>query len=240
VIYTGSQGGRQWARKLIESPPPRTIARFAGFIEERQGSNAQVDSLQKNPNSDSKHIPRRNRNAQRGRTIQTERNSIGFHKRVPQRGDIVLFCVRCGRLVGAAVTTRILAFGTLQGSDRQSAFDDFVVFDSLEREPINVRVRRDVWKVRNTTRRDGFYPLYGRHVRTTRSRTNARSVGTGLIPFRRNGNFVPRPRKTDCDQSAGPAASAAAIRDGFLARSGLAANDASLAATPGTASDGQF
>ena len=129
---------------------------------------------------------------------------------------------------GVTSTTPNLAFGSTQQAKGQSAETDFVVYDSLG-NPLNVRVTAVLQSVNGTSSTYRWFADSPENVPTS---GNAIAVGTGLITFDGNGNFITATNSSVAiDRTNVPAQSPLEFNLNFSNVSGLAASTDSLSAT---------
>ncbi|CAN0485007.1 unnamed protein product, partial [Hapterophycus canaliculatus] len=141
--------------------------------------------------------------------------------------DIDLSSFRLEDELGS-ITTPNLAFGTTQEAIGQSAATDFVVYDSLG-VPINVRVTTTL---EERTDEATIYRWYADSPDNSVPGRNDIAVGTGLIRFDGNGNFVTATEDTIAINRLGvPSVTPLQFQMDFSLVSGLATPEATLAAT---------
>jgi len=227
LIYTGRKGGRTMGAKELEITATSTMQDLLDFIEDASGiQTLQVDSQNPIPDSEN-NILGETGTLKPGAYIQDGRIRLVSNNGTSNAVDIDLSAFRLRDEVGQ-VTTPNMAFGTLQEAIGQSASTDFVVFDSLG-VPINVRVSATL---ESRTDEATVYRWYADSPDNAIPGRNDTAVGTGLIRFDGNGNFVTATEETIAISRQGlPSVSPLQFEMDFSLVSGLAANDASLAAT---------
>ena len=225
--FTGRKGGRALGTKDLEITETSTVQDLLDFVADASGiQRVQVDSV--NP------IPR-SRNTIVGETGELNPGAYivdGRIRLVSNNGeasavDIDLSSFRLTDAAGV-VTTPNLAFGVRQEAAGQSAASDFIVYDSLG-VPVNVRVTTTL---ESRTDEATIYRWYADSPDNQSGDGDAISVGTGLIRFDGNGNFVTATNTSiGVDRSGVPSVSPLQFNMDFSLVSGLANQDASLAAT---------
>jgi flagellar hook protein FlgE len=126
------------------------------------------------------------------------------------------------------ITTPNIAFGVRQEAVGQSAATDFIIYDSLG-VPINVRVTTTLEERSDEAT---IYRWYADSPDNEVPGGSNIAVGTGLIQFDGNGNFVTATEDTVSINRIGvPSVTPLQFKMDFSSVSGLAANDASIAAT---------
>jgi len=121
-----------------------------------------------------------------------------------------------------------LAFGTIQEAEGTSAASDFIVYDTLG-VPINVRVTA---ALESRTDESTVYRWYADSTNNQPLSGNDITVGTGLVTFDGNGNFVSATNnRVSVNRHGVPSVTPLQFELDFSAVSGLATNDATLAAT---------
>ncbi len=127
-----------------------------------------------------------------------------------------------------SVETPNLAFGTKQEAVGQSAASDFVVYDSLG-IPVNVRV---TVALESKVSGESVYRWYADSPDNQPLSGSNISLGTGLIKFDGNGNFVSTTNdRIAVNRNGVPSVSPLQFKIDFSSVSGLAASKATLAAT---------
>tara|TARA_R110002049_G_scaffold2750_8_gene22111 strand:- start:13812 stop:16250 length:2439 start_codon:yes stop_codon:yes gene_type:complete len=227
LSYSGRKGGRALGTKEFEITETSTVQDFIDFIESSSGiQSVQLDSQNPILASENK-IP-----GESGDLIPGGYISDGSLRFVSNTGElngleIDLAAFRIEDELGN-ITTPNLAFGTIQEAVGQSAASDFIVYDSLG-VPINVRVTAALESRSDTETVYRWYadspenqPLTGTNV----------AVGTGLLKFDGNGNFVTATSDQIAINRTGiPSVSPLQFSLDFDLVSGLATQEASLAAT---------
>ena len=227
LSYSGRKGGRALGTKTLEITDITTVQDFIDFIETSSGvQSVQLDS--QNPILSSENrIP-----GESGELIPGGYITDGALRFVSNTGElnaleIDLAAFRIEDEFGN-ITSPNLAFGVIQDPVGQSAASDFIVYDSLG-VPINVRVTATLESRSDTETVYRWYadspenqPLTGTDV----------AVGTGLLRFDGNGNFVTATSDQIAINRTGiPSVSPLQFTLDFDLVSGLATQEASLAAT---------
>ncbi len=228
LTYTGRKGGRALGEKDFEITETTTVQDFIDFVEAASGiQSSQVDSTNPIPTS-SNNLPGQTGTIFPGGYIQN--GSIQFVSNTGEANalDIDLSGFRVKNRDGV-VTTPNLGFGTVQEAVGQSAVSDFIVYDSLG-VPINVRISATL---ESRTDEQTIYRWYADSPdnQTTGGGTGI-SVGTGLIQFDGNGNFITATNDQVAINRQGiPSVSPLQFTVDFRKVSGLATKEATLAAT---------
>ncbi|TWU45940.1 Flagellar hook protein FlgE [Novipirellula aureliae] len=227
LSYSGRKGDRALGSKDFEITETTTMQDFIDFVEDSSGiQTVQVDAVNPIPASEN-NIPGQTGTIYPGGYIQD--GTIRFVSNTGEANglEIDLAAFRIKGLDGN-VTTPNLGFGTLQEGVGESAVSDFIVYDSLG-VPINVRMTATL---ESRTDEQTVYRWYADSPENqTTSGTNI-SVGTGLIQFDGNGNFIAATNDQIAINRTGvPSVSPLQFTVDFNRVSGLATESASLAAT---------
>ncbi|MEM6363631.1 MAG: flagellar hook-basal body complex protein [Planctomycetota bacterium] len=227
LSYTGRKGGRTLGTKTLEITDTSTMQDLLDFISDASGVQAfQVDSANPIPAS-ANNIEGETGTLVAGAYIQDGRIRVVSNNGEANAVDIDLSAFRLEDSVGS-VSTPNLAFGVEQEAVGQSAASDFVVYDSLG-VPINVRVTA---ALESRTDEATIYRWYADSPDNQEDGQNDIAVGTGLIRFDGNGNFVTATEETVSILRQGiPSVSPLQFDMDFSLVSGLATQEASLAAT---------
>ncbi|MGV3485387.1 MAG: flagellar hook-basal body complex protein [Planctomycetaceae bacterium] len=227
LSYTGRKGGRALGQKDFEITSTSTVQDLIDFIELSSGvQTVQLDAQNPIPSSINTIV------GETGDLVPGGSIKDGAIRFVSNTGELNALEIDLTgfRLTTAdgVVTTPNLAFGSLQEAVGQSAASDFIVYDSLG-IPVTVRVTATLESRTNGETVYRWYadspdnqPLTGTNV----------GLGTGLIKFDGNGNFVTTTNDTIAvNRNNVPSATPLQFNIDFSAVSGLAAAKASLAAT---------
>jgi flagellar hook protein FlgE len=227
LSYTGRKGGRALGSKEFEITATSTVQDFIDFVEESSGlQTVQIDAQNPIPTSANNII------GESGTLVPGGSIHNGAIRFVSNTGelnglDIDLTAFRI-RTPNGVVQTPNLAFGTRQDAVGQSAVSDFIVYDSLG-IPVTVRVTATLESRNSGETVYRWYadspdnqPLTGTNV----------SLGTGLIRFDGNGNFISTTNdRIAINRTNVPSVTPLQFNIDFSSVSGLAASKASLAAT---------
>lgn len=228
LSFTARKGGRGLATKTFTITETTTLQELLDFMREATGIQRAADDPQ-NP------IPNSVNTIDAGGTDLVPGISIlpnGKIRVVSNNGvdNAVEIGLSAFSLTGSDnnVSTPNLGFGSVQQAKGQSAVADFVAYDSLG-TAINVRVTAVLEQRTGTSTVYRWFadspqndPLTGADI----------SVGTGLIYFDGEGNFVTATRNTvSIDRRNVPAASPLEFNLDFTQLSGLAEAKATLAAS---------
>ncbi len=227
LSYTGRKGERSLGTKQFAVTETSTVQELIDFIETASGVQSfQVDSQNPIPTSEN-NIPGETGNLTPGGYIKD--GAIRF---VSNNGelaalDIDLTAFRVEDELGT-VTTPNLGFGVVQEGIGQSAVSDFIVNDSLG-VPINVRVTATL---EERTDEQTIYRWYADSPDNQPLAGSRVAVGTGLIKFDGNGNFITATNSTISIERHGvPSVTPLQFEANFSRVSGLATQEAALVAT---------
>jgi flagellar hook protein FlgE len=227
LSYNGRKGGRALGTKEYEITATSTVQDMIDFIEAASGiQSLQLDS--QNPILSSENrIPGETGDLLPGGYIQD--GALRFVSNTGELNalEIDLAAFRIEDDLGN-VTTPNLGFGVRQEAVGQSAASDFIVYDSLG-VPINVRVTA---ALERRTDEETVYRWYADSPENQPlSGTNV-AVGTGLLQFDGNGNFVTATNdRIAINRNGVPSVSPLQFNLDFGLVSGLATQEATLAAT---------
>ncbi|TWT83409.1 Flagellar hook protein FlgE [Planctomycetes bacterium CA13] len=227
LSYSGRKGGRALGTKEFEITDTSTMQDFIDFIETSSGiQTVQVDGQNPIPQSQN-NLPGQSGEISPGGYIQD--GAIRF---VSNNGEanaltIDLSAFRIETASGN-VTTPNLGFGTIQEAVGQSAVSDFVVYDSLG-VPINVRMTATL---ESRTDEQTVYRWYADSPENQSVNGTNIAVGTGLVQFDGNGNFIATTNdQVAINRNGIPSVSPLQFTVDFGKVSGLATQEATLAAT---------
>ncbi|MDG2221658.1 MAG: flagellar hook-basal body complex protein [Rubripirellula sp.] len=227
LSYSGRKGGRALGAKEFEITADSTMQDFVDFIEDSSGIQSVVLDSQNAILPSENLIPGESGDLVPGGYIQD--GSIRFVSNTGELNalEIDLTAFRIEDEVGN-ITTPNLAFGVKQEAVGQSAASDFVVYDSLG-VPLNVRVTATL---EQRTDQETIYRWYADSPDNQAVTGSDIAVGTGLLSFDGNGNFVSATNnRVSINRDGVPSVSPLQFDMDFGLVSGLAAQDASLAAT---------
>lgn len=227
LSYSGRKGGRALGTKNFDVTATSTVQDFIDFIEASSGiQSLQLDS--QNPILASENrIPGETGDLVPGGYIQD--GALRFVSNTGELSalEIDLAAFRIEDELGN-VTTPNLGFGVTQEAVGQSAASDFIVYDSLG-VPINVRVTATLER---RTDEETVYRWYADSPENQPLTGTDVAVGTGLLQFDGNGNFVTATNdRIAINRNGVPSVSPLQFDLDFGLVSGLATQDASLAAT---------
>ncbi|MCP4886147.1 flagellar hook-basal body complex protein [Rubripirellula sp.] len=227
LSYSGRKGGRALGAKEFEITADSTMQDFVDFISDSSGIQSVVLDSQNAISPSENLIPGETGELVPGGYIQD--GSIRFVSNTGELNalEIDLTAFRIQDEVGN-VTTPNLAFGVKQEAVGQSAASDFVVYDSLG-VPLNVRVTATL---EQRTDQETIYRWYADSPDNQAVTGSDIAVGTGLLSFDGNGNFVFATNdRVSINRDGVPSVSPLQFDMDFGLVSGLAAQEASLAAT---------
>ncbi|SMP62305.1 flagellar hook protein FlgE [Neorhodopirellula lusitana] len=227
LSYTGTKGDRTLGTKELEITETSTVQDLLDFISDASGIQTfQVDSTNPIPDSEN-NIAGETADLKPGAYIVDGKIRIVSNNGEDNAVDIDLASFRLEDEAGG-ITTPNLAFGTKQEAVGQSAATDFVVYDSLG-VPINVRVTATL---ESRSDEATIYRWYADSPDNSVPGNEDIAVGTGLIQFDGNGNFVTSTNDTISINRLGvPSVTPMQFDMDFSLVSGLATEEASLAAT---------
>ena len=227
LTYQGEKGNRLLGAKSFEITAGSTVQDLIDFVEEASGIQvAQVNSANPIPVSKN-NIAGETADLLPGGYIQD--GAIRFVSNTGELNalDIDLTAFRVEDNLGN-ITVPNLAFGTIQEAAGTSAVSDFVVYDSLG-VPINVRVTATL---EQRSDEETVYRWYADSPENQPTSGSDIAVGTGLIRFDGNGNFISVTNDTvNINRNGLPSVSPLQFNLDFTTVSGLATETASLAAT---------
>ncbi len=227
LSYTGRKGGRALGTQELQITATTTVQDLIDFVAASSGiQTAQIDSQNPIPTSEN-NIQGETGNLVPGGII--EDGAIRFVSNTGELNalEIDLTAFRLEDELGN-ITIPNLAFGTVQEAEGTSAASDLIVYDTLG-VPINVRVTA---ALERTSDEETVYRWYADSASNQLMGSNNISVGTGLITFDGNGNFVSATNSTvNINRQGVPSVSPLQFNLDFSGVSGLATSDASLAAT---------
>ena len=227
LTYQGRKGGRALGRKSLEITETTTVQHLIDFMSAASGiQTTQVDS--QNPIPSSQNLM----TGESGTLLPGGSINDGALRFVSNTGelnslevDLTAFRLRDRQ---GNISVPNLAFGTIQEARGQSAATDFIVYDTLG-VPINVRVTATLER-RNDE--ETVYRWYADSPGNESQEGQGIAVGTGLVSFDGNGNFVAATNnRVNINRVGVPSVSPLQFDLDFSAVSGLATRDASLAAT---------
>ncbi len=224
--FEGQKGGRTLQSQTFEVTATSTVQDLVSFMQQSMGiQTVSTDSVNPLPNSLN--------------TIEGESGELvagayirnGQIRFVSNNGEdnalgIDLTSIRVTDASGT-VTVPNLAFGSVQEAKGQSAVADFIAYDTLGM-PIRTRVTA-VLESRSDSAT--VYRWFADSADNLPQAGSNISVGTGLITFDGNGNFISATNSTVAiDRRNIPSVSPLQFNLDFSGMSGLAAQDATMAA----------
>jgi flagellar hook protein FlgE len=227
LSFKARKGGRSLESKEFEIKANTTVQELADFMENALGiQSVSTDSV--NPISGSINtITGETGTILPGAYIRNGQLRFVSNNGVDNAVDIDLTSFRITDANGV-VTTPNLAFGSAQKAKGQSAVADFVAYDSLGL-PIRMRIT-SVLESRSDTAT--IYRWFADSADNSTRDGSSIAVGSGLLTFDGNGNFVTASNNTVAVDRLGlPSVSPLEFDIDFSALSGLAATSSSLAAS---------
>lgn len=227
LSYNGRKGGRAIGDSELQITGSTTVQDLIDFITASSGiQTVKLDAQNPIPNSQNKIVGESGvlfpgssifNGAIRVTSNTGELNAVNI--------DLTAFRLRS---TDGTVTVPNLAFGKIQEAKGQGATSDFIVYDSLG-IPVGVRVTA---MLESRTGEEAVYRWYADSTDNEVTGSTAIAVGTGLIKFDGNGNFVTSTNETIAINRQGvPSVSPLQFNIDFSRVSGLAEQNAFLAAT---------
>jgi flagellar hook protein FlgE len=225
--YTGRKGGRALGAQEFAITETTTLQDLIDFITSSSGIQTTTSDSQNPLMASENRIPGETAELSLGGSIQD-----GVIRIVSNTGEQNALEIDLGAFrqtdVSGNLTTPNLAFGVVQEAQGQSAVSDFVVYDSLGM-PINVRVTA---ALESRTDEQTIYRWYADSAGNQSASGTGIAVGTGLLRFDGNGNFVNASQdELAIERSGIPSVSPLRFTLDFSQITGLATEKATLAAT---------
>ena len=225
--FQGRKGGRSLAEKTFTIAATTTVQDMLDFMEESLGIQNALDDPQNPIPGSINVIPNESGTLAPGPSINSGQIRFTSNNGVDNALAIGVSAFQLTTTSGTLLTPD-LGFGSIQQAQGQSAVADVVVFDSLG-IPLNVRVTA-VMEQRTGTAT--VYRWFADSPDNDQVTGNDISVGTGLITFDGEGNFVSATNSTvSIERRNIPSSTPLAFDLDFTSISGLAADNASLAAS---------
>ncbi|MEL6895755.1 MAG: flagellar hook-basal body complex protein [Planctomycetota bacterium] len=227
LTFNGRKGGRTLGNKPFSVTSGSTVGQLLEFIERASGlQNTSVGAVNPVPLSQNT-LPGESGTLAAGGYIVNGRLRLVSNTGEANALEIDLSSFRMEDTAGE-VTSPNLSFGTVQEATGTSASTDFVVYDSLG-VPVNVRVTTTL---ESTNSEETVYRWYADSADNALPGETQSAVGTGLIRFDGNGNYLSTSNdRIAIGRSGSPAESPLEFVVDFSSVSGLATPEASLAAT---------
>jgi flagellar hook protein FlgE len=229
LSFDARKGGRQLATKIFEITSTSTVEDLLLFMEAAMGIQTQADDPN-NPFPGSRNvIPGESGTLSPGAEVRNGQLRIVGNNGVDNAIEIGLSNLRLTTASNQKLPVN-LGFGTIQQAAGQSTVTDFIAYDSLGM-PINVRITAVLQSV------DGNATTYRWFADSPQndgpgSPDVAIAVGTGLISFDGEGNFISATNNlVSIDRRDVPSDKPLEFALNFGTVSGLAASKASLSAT---------
>jgi flagellar hook protein FlgE len=227
LSYNGRKGGRSVGESELIITNTTTVQDLIDFVTAASGiQTIQLDSQNPIPNSLNNIL------GESGTLVPGGSINNGSIRLVSNTGadnalniDLTAFRLRTAT---GSVSVPNLAFGSLQKAQGQSAVSDFIVYDTLG-IPVAVRVTATL---ESRTDTETTYRWYADSPNNDTHGSVATAVGTGLIRFDGNGNFVTATNDgIAINRQETPSVSPLQFNIDFTKVSGLATQTAFLAAT---------
>jgi flagellar hook protein FlgE len=227
LSYNGRKGGRSVGESELVIDSATTVQDLIDFVSAASGiQTVQIDAQNPIPGS-ANNIPGESGTLLPGGLIHN-----GAIRMVSNTGELNALSIDLTafrlRSTNGTVTVPNLAFGTVQEAKGQGAASDFIVYDSLG-IPVSLRVTATLER---RTDEETVYRWYADSPDNESLSNRGIAVGTGLIKFDGNGNFVSSTNDTIAINRQGtPSVSPLQFNIDFTTVSGLATPTAFLAAT---------
>ena len=226
-MFKGRKGGRLMEEKSFNITATSTVQDLMGFMKNSTGIVSDSGDLA-NPIINSKNIIP----GEGGTLLPNNYLANGSIRLVSNTGvdnalgiDLTSFRIRDANGI---VTSPNLGFGTLQEATGQSAVTDFIAYDSLG---LPIRMRLTATLEQRTDQQLAYRWYADSSDNSVRNSTEI-AVGTGLIYFDGNGNYVSSTSSTIAvDRSGLPSTKPLQFSLDFKNLSGLAADHSTLAAS---------
>jgi flagellar hook protein FlgE len=183
--FTGRKGDRSLGTQSLTITATSTVQDLMDFMQAALGIQTSLDDPQSPMPGSLNEIPGETGTLSPGGSINNGQLRFVSNNGVRNAVEVDLSAFRMTDTSGT-VTTPNLSFGTLQEAQGQSAVADFVAYDTLG-IPINVRITAVLQEVTDSATIYRWFadspdnsPVSGADI----------SVGTGLITFDGQGNFV--------------------------------------------------
>ena len=227
LTFQGRKGGRSLDAKAFTVGATTTVQEMLDFMEDSLGIQDALNDPQNPIPGSINNIPNETGTLSPGASINSGQIRFVSNNGVDSALSIGLSAFQLTTGSGTLLTPD-LGFGRIQEAKGQSAVADFVAFDSLG-IPLNVRITTIMEQRTGTSTVYRWFadspdndPLTGTDI----------TVGTGLITFDGEGNFVTSTNSTvSIDRRNVPSSTPLEFNLDFNSISGLAADDATLAAS---------
>jgi flagellar hook protein FlgE len=227
LSFEARKGGRNLAAKTFEVTATSTVQDLVAFMEESMGIQTQSNDAVNPIPSSANNIVGETGTLNPGAYIRNGQLRFVGNNGVDNAIDIDLTSFRITDETGV-VNVPNLAFGSIQEAKGQSAVADFVSYDTLGM-PIRTRLTA-VLESRTDTAT--VYRWYADSADNSPRSGAGISVGSGILTFDGNGNFISASNTTVAiDRYNLPSVSPLQFDFDFTAVSGLATSSASLAAS---------
>lgn len=227
LTFRARKGGRLLEEQTFQITAQSTIQDLMGFMKDSMGIVSESGDAS-NPVASSKNEIA----GESGTLLPNAYISNGAIRFVSNTGvdnalEIDLTAFRVRTPAGTVIAPN-LSFGSIQEANGQSAVTDFLAYDSLGL-PIRMRITATL---EQRDDQQTVYRWYADSADNSVRNTTQITVGTGLIRFDGNGNFVSSTNSTVAvDRYGLPSAKPLQFDLDFSSLSGLAADRATLAAS---------
>lgn len=224
--FEGHKGGRTLQAQTFEVTATSTVQDLVSFMQQSMGiQTVSTDSVNPLPNS-LNTIEGESGELVAGAYIRNGQIRFVSNNGVDNALGIDLTSIRVTDANGA-VTVPNLAFGSVQEAKGQSAVADFIAYDTLGM-PIRTRVTAVLESRSDSATVYRWFADSADNLPQSGSNIN---VGTGLITFDGNGNFISATNSTVAiDRRNIPSVSPLQFKLDFSGMSGLASQNATMAA----------
>ena len=227
LSFSARKGGRNLDTKTFQVTATSTVQDLVSFMRDAMGIQTDSGDAQNPLPGSLNNIPGETGTLLAGAYVQNGQIRFVSNNGTDNAVQIDLTSFRLRDAIGN-ISTPDLAFGKIQDAVGQSAVADFISYDSLGL-PIRTRVTA-VLESRSDSAT--IYRWYADSADNAPKTGSAISVGTGLIKFDGNGNYISATNtRVAIDRSGLPSVSPLEFDIDFTNVSGLATSDATLAAS---------
>lgn len=227
LSFSGRKGGRNLETQKFQVTATSTVQDLVSFMQESMGIQTDGGDAQNPIPGSINNIPGETGTLQPGAYIRDGQIRFVSNNGKDNAVDIDLTSFRIKSATGQ-ITTPDLSFGSVQTAKGQSAVADFITYDTLGL-PIRTRVTA-VLQSRSDT--STVYRWFADSADNSPTTGSGIDVGSGLLTFDGNGNFIAATKSTVAiDRSGLPSVSPLEFDIDFSKVSGLATSSASLAAS---------
>ncbi len=225
--FAGKKGGRTLQPKEFTITAASTLQDLTEFMEDALGIQLAANDPNNPIPGSVNNIPGESADLAQGITIQNGQIRVVSNNGVENEIEVTLSSFQLTTAAGE-ISNPNLAFGSIQDAAGESSSTDFIVFDSLG-VPVNLRLTT-VLESRSGSATT--YRWFADSPDNDPTTGVAVSVGTGLVSFDGEGNFITTTNDTvSIDRRNSPAESPLEFELDFSQVSGLAASSSNIAAS---------